>query len=128
MMLKNFLKTKQMPEYIYRCSICKREEEVSHSMSECDNPSKETIMKTTCNEITCSRHDSIYGNEWKKVPQLTSFLSFGSGDGMKGGTLSKEEKNSRIQKRADKYMPKSEKENREKKDVELFNSIKNEQR
>lgn len=117
-----------MPKYLYRCATCNKETEISHPMSECDNPSKETSYKTSCNESTCSMNseESFYRKAWKRVPQLTSFLSFGSGDKMKGGTLSREEKNARIQKRADKYMPKSEKENRERKDVELFNSLKNE--
>lgn len=90
-----------MNTYLYRCPRCGKEDEVRHSISECDNPSEETALRTSCNQNTCENEHAAIGESWVRVPQLTNFLSFGSGDLMKGGTLSQEEKHARIRKRAD---------------------------
>ena len=93
-----------MAEYTYRCPNCNQTKDVTHSMSECDSPSEATVTKITCNEYTCHYNkinEVVYGQSWIRVPQESGFLSFGSGDRNKGGTLSREEKHARLQKRAD---------------------------
>jgi predicted nucleic acid-binding Zn ribbon protein len=91
--------------YTYSCPECLEEKDVMHSMDECDNPSEKTILSTTCNENTCStppHKNAVLGTQWRRVIQCPNILTYGSGDLMKGGTLSKEEKSSRLKARANK--------------------------
>jgi tRNA A37 threonylcarbamoyladenosine modification protein TsaB len=53
-----------MPVYVYRCSKCKKEKEVVHSIKEIDEPTEELI-----NGITC------HGRQMIRVPQLTNLQS-----------------------------------------------------
>jgi len=81
-----------MPIYTYQCPNCKKEEDISHSMDECDSPSEETQLKTSCNSNTCDLARSLdkdtevipeYGLQWKRVitaPTLLGMSSGSSGD------------------------------------------------
>jgi hypothetical protein len=95
--------------YEYRCSICERVEEVSHSMDEVDNPTKETILATTCNENTCKEpiHDHVvYGKQWKRVPSMPNLLYFGTGTHSKGGLKTLDEKSKYADKRSSEHSKK----------------------
>lgn len=122
--------------YTYRCPTCQHIEEVEHRMSEIDSPTEETILKTTCNEVTCPVYKQgcedetqggiIFGTQWNRVPQVPNFLRFGTGDRNKGGTLSKEEKSERLRKRSDKDSNSGRKLERKKQNDEDFKKQANE--
>ena len=115
-----------MPLYNYKCPVCFKQQSILHSMSECDEPNEDTILKTTCNPNTCEamKHDEsgvVYGTQWNRIPQPTSFLQFGQGDlniNNGSGTLSKAQKLAAIDKRANTHVDKREKESKEHKDRE----------
>ena len=90
-----------MPNYEYQCPLCLIGEEIQHSMSEIDNPSEETQMKTSCNETTCpNAHDGEYGTAWKRVPSMPNLLYFGTGTHSKGGLKTLDEKSKYAKERA----------------------------
>lgn len=67
-----------MPKYVYRCPQCGIEEEITHSMSEIDTPSCETIEKTTCNQYSCPQWENEFNSstkviEWDRIPQCFNF-------------------------------------------------------
>jgi len=76
-----------MPTYIYECPLCLKQEDIFHSMSEVDNPSEETQIKTSCNESTCPcilegsgcLEKISLGTSWKRVPTTPHLLNMDGG-------------------------------------------------
>ncbi len=94
-----------MPTYLYKCSSCGKESEVTHPMSECDDPSIETQIETSCNENTCDNpleNNALRGNKWNRVPHA-NLMYFGTGTSDKGGLKTLEEKSKYAKQRSRDY-------------------------
>jgi len=79
-----------MPTYNYYCINCDEYKEITHSMSECDQPSEATIAQCTC----------YCGRKMKRQLSIPSLLTFGRGTYDKGGLKSKDERQQAFSKRS----------------------------
>lgn len=64
-------------------------------MSDIDNPSEATILKTTCNANTCSippHENAFLGTQWRRQVTMPNLMYFGTGTHDTGGMKTLEEK------------------------------------
>lgn len=84
-----------MPSYLYLCKRCKYTKEYNHSISEIDNPTKETIYQTSCplNESCKEDNPSMEAIRFQRVPQAPQLMGFAYGS----SNLSPNEKRKKVQ-------------------------------